>query len=180
MCTQAAVAMFQIIGTIAEYQSKVQHTQMENARREENRRMAAQARDIKANQLAIRVKQEQDVKSQQEFDNQIAVMEAKEASKLANISSGLGGNLLRNWGNYYDRSKLTSATNFNTEIDNLATQYFADLQGFDAEAENRVNQNQPTAMPNPLMMLADVGMTVAEYAQATSVDRPLDGRNQRF
>ena len=67
MCTQAAVAMFQIIGTIAEYQSKVQHTQMENARREENRRMAAQARDIKANQLAIRVKQEQDVKAQQEF-----------------------------------------------------------------------------------------------------------------
>ena len=87
MCTQAAVAMFQIIGTIAEYQSKVQHTQMENARREENRRMAAQARDIKANQLAIRVKQEQDVKSQQEFDNQIAVMEAKEASKLAKEAS---------------------------------------------------------------------------------------------
>ena len=80
----------------------------------------------------------------------------KEASKLANIGSGLGGNILRNWGNYYERSKLTSATNFNTEIDNLATQYFADLQGLDAQAENRVNQNQPVAEPNPLMMFADI------------------------
>ena len=104
-----------------------------------------------------------------------AAAAAREASKLANISSGLGGNLLRNWGNYYDRSKLTSATNFNTEIDNLATQYFADLQGFDAEADNRVNQNQPISQPSPFVMLADVGMTTAEYLQNTSEDRVLDG-----
>ena len=179
MCTQAAVAMFQIIGTVAKFSARQQQAQMENQRREQARLNAAQARDIQANQLAIRVKQEQDVKSQKEFDNQIAIMEAKSASKLGNLASGVSGNLLRNWGNYYDRSKLTSATNFNTEIDNLATQYFADLQGLDAQAENRVNQNQPIAEPNPLMMFADIGMTMAEYAQATSEDRVLDGRNPR-
>ena len=179
MCTQAAVAMFQIIGTVAQFSARQQQAQMENQRREQARLNAAQARDIQANQLAIRVKQEQDVKSQKEFDNQIAIMEAKSASKLGNLASGVSGNLLRNWGNYYDRSKLTSATNFNTEIDNLATQYFADLQGLDAQAENRVNQNQPIAEPNPLTMFADIGMTMAEYAQATSEDRVLDGRNPR-
>ena len=179
MCTQAAVAMFQIIGTVAQFSARQQQAQMENQRREQSRLNAARARDIQANQLAIRVKQEQDVKAQQEFDNQIAIMEAKSASKLGNLASGVSGNLLRNWGNYYDRSKLTSATNFNTEIDNLATQYFADLQGLDAQAENRVNQNQPVAEPNPLTMFADIGMTMAEYAQATSEDRVLDGRNPR-
>ena len=85
-----------------------------------------------------------------------------------------------NWGNYYERSKLTSATNFNAEIDNLATQYFADLQGLDAQAENRVNQNQPIAEPSPFTMLADVGMTMSEYIQQTSQDRVLDAtRNPR-
>ena len=161
MCTPQAAAIFQVIGTVAQYSARVQQTQMENARREEARRNAARARDIQANQLAIRVKQEQDVKAQQEFDNQIAILEQKSASKLCNLSSGISGNLLRNWGNYYDRSKLTSATNFNAEIDNLATQYFADLQGLDAQAENRDNQNQPIAAPSPFMMLADVGMTTA-------------------
>ena len=38
MCTQAA-AMFKIIGTVAQYSSKVQQTNMENARREEARLM---------------------------------------------------------------------------------------------------------------------------------------------
>ena len=180
MCTPQAAAIFQIIGTVAQYSARVQQTQMENTRREEARRNAARARDIQANQLAIRVKQEQDVKAQQEFDNQIAIMEAKSASKLANFGSGLAGNIIRNWGNYYDRSKLTSATNFNAEIDNLATQYFADLQGLDAQAENRVNQNQPIAEPSPFTMLADVGMTMSEYLQQTSEDRVLDGRNQRI
>jgi len=180
MCTPQAAAIFQVIGTVAQYSARVQQTQMENARREEARRNAARARDIQANQLAIRVKQEQDVKAQQEFDNQIAIMEAKSASKLANFGSGLAGNIIRNWGNYYDRSKLTSATNFNAEIDNLATQYFADLQGLDAQAENRVNQNQPIAEPSPFTMLADVGMTMSEYLQQTSEDRVLDGRNQRI
>ena len=76
--------------------------------------------------------------------------------------------------------KLTSATNFNTEIENLATQYFADLQGLDAQAENRVNQNQPIAEPSPFTMLADIGMTTAEYLQNTSEDRVLDAkRNPR-
>ena len=180
MCTPQAAASFQVIGTVAQYSARVQQTNMENARREEARRNAARARDIQANQLAIRVKQEQDVKAQQEFDNQIAIMEAKSASKLANFGSGLAGNIIRNWGNYYDRSKLTSATNFNAEIDNLATQYFADLQGLDAQAENRVNQNQPIAEPSPFTMLADVGMTMSEYLQQTSEDRVLDGRNQRI
>ena len=180
MCTPQAAAIFQVIGTVAQYSARVQQTQMENARREEARRNAARARDIQANQLAIRVKQEQDVKAQQEFDNQIAIMEAKSASKLANFGSGLAGNIIRNWGNYYERSKLTSATNFNAEIDNLATQYFADLQGLDAQAENRVNQNQPIAEPSPFTMLADVGMTMSEYLQQTSEDRVLDGRNQRI
>ena len=180
MCTPQAAAIFQIIGTVAQYSARVQQTQMENARREEARRNAARARDIQANQLAIRVKQEQDVKAQQEFDNQIAIMEKDAASKLANFGSGLGGNIIRNWGNYYERSKLTSATNFNAEIDNLATQYFADLQGLDAQAENRVNQNQPIAEPSPFTMLADVGMTMSEYLQQTSEDRVLDGRNQRI
>ena len=179
MCTPQAAAIFQVIGTVAQFSARQQQAQMENQRREQARLNAAQARDIQANQLAIRVKQEQDVKAQQEFDNQIAIMEAKSASKLGNLASGVSGNLLRNWGNYYDRSKLTSATNFNTEIDNLATQYFADLQGLDAQAENRVNQNQPIAEPNPLTMFADIGMTMAEYAQATSEDRVLDGRNPR-
>ena len=177
MCTPQAAAIFQVIGTVAQYSARVQQTQMENQRREMARQSAARARDIQANQLAIRVKQEQDVKAQKEFDNQIAIMEAKSASKLANLGSGLAGNILRNWGNYYDRSKLTSATNFNTEIQNLATQYFADLQGLDAQAENRINQNQPVANPNPFTMLADVGMSMAEYAQATSEDRVYDGRN---
>ena len=79
MCTPQAAAIFQVIGTVAQYSARVQQTQMENARREEARRNAARARDIQANQLAIRVKQEQDVKAQQEFDNQIAIMEAKSA-----------------------------------------------------------------------------------------------------
>jgi len=180
MCTPQAAAIFQVIGTVAQYSARVQQTQMENTRREEARRNAARARDIQANQLAIRVKQEQDVKAQQEFDNQIAILEQKSASKLGNLSSGVSGNLLRNWGNYYDRSKLTSATNFNAEIDNLATQYFADLQGLDAQAENRVNQNQPIAEPSPFTMLADVGMTMSEYLQQTSPDRVLDAtRNPR-
>ncbi len=180
MCTPQAAAIFQVIGTVAQYSARVQQTQMENTRREEARRNAARARDIQASQLAIRVKQEQDVKAQKEFDNQIAIMEAKSASKLANFGSGLAGNIIRNWGNYYDRSKLTSATNINTEIENLATQYFADLQGLDAQAENRVNQNQPIAEPSPFTMLADVGMTMSEYLQQTSEDRVLDGRNQRI
>ena len=180
MCTPQASAIFQVIGAVAQYSARVQQTNMENARREEARRNASRARDIQASQLAIRVKQEQDVKAQQEFDNQIAILEQKSASKLGNLASGVSGNLLRNWGNYYDRSKLTSATNFNAEIDNLATQYFADLQGLDAQAENRVNQNQPIAAPSPFMMLADVGMTTAEYLQNTSEDRVLDGsRNPR-
>ena len=64
--------------------------------------------------------------------------------------------------------------------DNLATQYFADLQGLDAQAENRVNQNQPIAEPSPFTMLADVGMTMSEYLQQTSPDRVLDAtRNPR-
>ena len=180
MCTPQAAAIFQVIGTVAQYSARVQQTQMENQRRAMARQSAARARDIQASQLAIRVQQEKDVKAQQEFDNQIAIMEAKSASKLGNLASGISGNLLRNWGNYYDRSKLTSATNFNTEIENLSTQYFADLQGLDAQAENRINQNQPVANPNPFTMLADVGMSMAEYAQATSEDRVYDGRNQRI
>ena len=84
MCTPQAAAIFQVIGTVAQYSARVQQTQMENTRREEARRNAARARDIQANQLAIRVKQEQDVKAQQEFDNQISIMEKDAASKLAN------------------------------------------------------------------------------------------------
>ena len=180
MCTPQATAIFQVIGAVAQYSARVQQTNAENAQREQARRNASRARDIQASQLAIRVKQEQDVKAQQEFDNQIAILEKKEASKLGNLASGVSGNLLRNWGNYYDRSKLTSATNFNAEIDNLATQYFADLRGLDAQAENRVNQNQPIASPSPFTMLADIGMTTAEYLQNTSEDRVLDGsRNPR-
>ena len=108
MCTPQAAAIFQVIGTVAQYSARVQQTNAENARREQARLNAARARDIQANQLAIRVKQEQDVKSQKEFDNQIAIMEAKSASKLANLGSGLAGNILRNWGNYYDRSEKSN------------------------------------------------------------------------
>ena len=68
MCTPQAAAIFQVIGTVAQYSARVQQTNAENARREQARINAAQARDIQASQLATRVKQEQDVKSQKEFD----------------------------------------------------------------------------------------------------------------
>ena len=58
MCTPQAAAIFQVIGTVAQYSARVQQTNMENARREEARRNAARARDIQASQLAIRVKQD--------------------------------------------------------------------------------------------------------------------------
>ena len=53
MCTPQAAAIFQVIGTVAQYSARVQQTQMENTRREEARRNAARARDIQSYHLAI-------------------------------------------------------------------------------------------------------------------------------
>lgn len=175
MCTEAAVAMFKIIGSVAQYQAKVQQTNAMNAQREQARINAAQARDIQASQLAIRVKQEQDVRTQKQIDKQIEVLEKKSKSKLGNLEAGVAGRMLTTIMNDYDRKALTSATNFRAENEGLAQQYFWRLQGLDAQAENRVNQNQPISSPSPFVMLADVGMTTAEYLQNTSEDRVLDG-----
>ena len=165
MCTPQAAAIFQIIGTVAQYSARVQQTNAENAQREQARLNAARARDIQANQLAIRVKQEEDVRTQKQIDKQIEVLEKKSKSKLGNLEAGVAGRMLSTIMNDYDRKALTSATNFRAENEGIAQQYFWRLQGLDAQAENRVNQNQPLADPNPFIMLADIGMTMAEYQQ---------------
>lgn len=166
MCSwQAVMAVSSIASSVVQYQGRVQQTQMENARREQARLNAARARDIQASQLAIRTKQEQDVRTQKEIDLQVVALEKKSKSKLGNLEAGVAGRMLRTIMNDYDRKILTSATNYGAENENIAQQYFWQLQGFDAQAENRVNQNQPEAMPNPMMLVADIGMSMAEYQQ---------------
>ena len=165
MCTPQAAAIFQVIGTVAQFSARQQQVQMENAQREQARLNAAIARDIQSSQLAIRVKQEQDVRTQKQIDKQIEVLEKKSKSKLGNLEAGVAGRMLATIMNDYDRKALTSATNFRAENENLAQQYFWRLQGLDAQAENRVNQNQPLPMPSPFLILADIGMTMAEYQQ---------------
>lgn len=144
------------------------------ARYQQNRQRAIQARDLKIQSLNTRLFQESEVAAQQKFDLALAELRKKEKAVAAQAETGLTGTTMDALLDEYDRAKLRSTDIINTNVENLEKQIRLEALGADAEAESRVNSLPRGQRPSLLMHAINTGASAYKSELDYSVDMPED------
>lgn len=163
MCEPATLLTMAKIGSaVVSFAAQQQQADATNARNATARLQITQARDDKVRQQALQESQQKEQQLQKKIDSNIQAMELTSRASVSAGEAGVAGRVVDAIMTKYERDRLTTNTNINADIENLALQGTFDRKGIESEAISQINQYQPVQGPSVLGLVADIGMSYAE------------------
>lgn len=167
------MAVMQGVKGFAEYQEKRTQESAQQARFEQNRIAANQARDLKIQTLNQRLIQESEAAADEKQKLAIEALQASERAKVAAGEAGVTGSTVDMLINDYEAQKLRGVTTINANVDNIERQIELEKLGASAEAESRINSIRQGQQPSFLAAAVGTGMNAAATYKAYEV-KPTD------
>lgn len=163
---------FSIGSSILGFFDAQQKAAEEEARYQQNRINAAQARDLQIQLLNKRAIQEAERTAGMRFDNAIAALEVSERKAVAAGEAGIGGQGLEQTLAMTEARRLRNNTLYNSQLKGLLDQLEYEKMGIDAQTLNRIN-SLPRGTP-PSFLQAGVGAISSGYSTELKVagDKP--------
>lgn len=155
------MAALQVASGIAEYSEASAQASAQQARYNQNRLAASQARDLKIQSLNQRLIQESEAAADEKQKLAIQALEASERAKVAAGEAGITGSSVDMLINDYEAQKLRGISTINTNIENTEKQIELEKLGASAEAESRINAIRQGRQPS--FLAAAVGTAADAY-----------------
>ena len=167
----------------AEYQEKRKQESAQQARFEQNRIAATQARDLKIQSLNQRLIQESEASADEKQKLAIQALQASERAKVAAGEAGVSGSTVDMLINDYEAQKLRGVQTINTNIDNIEKQIELEKLGASSEAESRINSirqgQQPSFLAAAVGTAVDAAGTYSSYeVKTTGKYTPIFGKGE--
>ena len=163
------MAVMQGVKGFAEYQEKRTQESAQQARFEQNRIAATQARDLKIQSLNQRAIQESEVASEKKMQSQLDAMRAVERAKVAAGEAGVSGSTVDMLLNDYEAQRLRAATTINANLENIEKQIELQKLGASSEAESRINSIRQGRQPSFLAAAVGTAASAAGAYQSYNV-----------
>lgn len=155
------MAALQVGKGVAEYSEKSAQESAQQARYNQNRLAATQARDLKVQSLNQRLIQETEAAADEKQKLAIQALQASERAKVAAGEAGITGSSVDMLINDYEAQKLRGVSTINTNVENTEKQIELEKLGASAEAENRINAIRQGQQPS--FLAAAVGTAANAY-----------------
>tara|TARA_R110000772_G_scaffold44351_2_gene102086 strand:- start:355 stop:939 length:585 start_codon:yes stop_codon:yes gene_type:complete len=139
-----------IAKTGMEFLSAQQQASADEARYQQNRIAAVQARDLQIQQLNKRAIQESEATAQSKFDLAIKALEVSEAKKVAAGRAGVAGQSVEQSIAMTEAKKLRGTDTLKQNLSNLLSQIELEKAGVSTQALNRINSLPRGEEPNLL------------------------------
>ena len=145
-----------------EFMEASQQADQDQARYDQNRIAAAQARDLKIQSLNQRAIQESEAAAEGKFKQSIEALEKRERGVVAAGEAGVTGSSVDILLADYIAQKLRGETTINRNLENVERQIELQKMGASAEAESRINSMPQGTQPS--FIAAAVGAAASGYA----------------
>jgi len=153
------MTMMAIGGTIVDFLGASQKAKEDEARYQQNRINAAQARDLKISSLNTRMIQEQEAAAGQKEQLAIAALQKTERAKVAAGEAGFkGGSSIDNAIEQFETARLRTTTTINQQTKALRNQIQLEKMGASAEAQSRINSMPRGQEPSMFAAVATAGL----------------------
>jgi hypothetical protein len=163
MCDPVTLMTVAKIGSsVIQFQAEKEKADATNARNATARLQIAQARDDKTRQQILSETQQKEQQLQKKMDSNVQAMELTSRAAVSAGEAGVAGRVVDAIMTKYERDRLTTNTNINSDIQSLALQGTFDRSGIESEAQSQINQYQPVAGPSVLGLVADIGLSIGE------------------
>jgi outer membrane PBP1 activator LpoA protein len=146
----------------------------QQARYDQNRIAASQARDLKIQSLNQRAIQESEAAAEGKFKQAIEALQMRERAVVAAGEAGVTGSSVDNLLNEYTAQRLRGVTTINRNLENIEKQISLQKMGASAEAENRINSMPQGTQPSFLAAAISAGASGYATYKAYEVDMPED------
>lgn len=147
LAIQGISAVGKTIGTIGAIKAQ-------NDASARNARSAKDAYYLKVRQTNLRLAQEQRQASMMKRDNDLKAMKAQSSALVSAAAGGVQGAVIDQLLEDYERSEGLMASRIDTKVDNMASQASLDNLSFQSEANNRINNMQPTGFAESLFKVS--------------------------
>lgn len=145
-----------------EFMEASQQADQDQARYDQNRIAAAQARDLKIQSLNQRAIQESEAAGEAKQQQAIEALQMRERAVVAAGEAGVTGSSVDNLLNEYTAQRLRGVTTINRNLENIEKQITLQKMGASAEAENRINSMPQGTQPS--FLAAALGAGASGYA----------------
>ncbi len=168
------MTMMAIGGTITDFLSASAKAKQDEAKYQQNRINAAQARDLKISSLNTRMIQEQEAAATQKEQLAIASLVKAETAKVAAGEAGFkGGSSIDNAIEQFETARLRTTTTINQQTKALRNQIQLEKMGASAEAQQRIDSMPRGQEPSMFAAVATAGMQAyggMKTAEANTVE----------
>jgi hypothetical protein len=151
-----------------EFMEASQQADRDQARYDQNRIAAAQARDLKIQSLNQRAIQESEAAGEAKQKQAIEALQLRERAAVAAGEAGVSGSSVDNLLNEYTAQRLRGVTTINRNLENIEKQIELQKMGASAEAEARINSLPQGVQPS--FLAAAVGAGASGYATYKAYD----------
>jgi len=168
------MTMMAIGNTFVDFFSASKKAKEDEAKYQQNRINAAQARDLKISSLNTRMIQEQEAAAGQKEQLAIASLVKAETAKVAADESGFkGGSSIDNAIDQFETARLRTTTTINQQTKALRNQIQLEKMGASAEAQARIESMPRGQEPSMFAAVATAGLQAysgMKAAEASSVE----------
>lgn len=157
MCDPTTMAIVSAASKGIEFMEASQQADQAQARYDQNRIAAAQARDLKIQSLNQRAIQESEAAGEAKQKQAIEALELRERAVVAAGEAGVTGSSVDNLLNEYTAQRLRGVTTINRNLENVERQIELEKMGASAEAESRINSMPQGTQPSLLAAAISAG-----------------------
>ena len=168
------MTMMAIAQTGADFLQASTKAKEDEARYQQNRINAAQARDLKISSLNTRMIQEQEAAAGQKEQLAIAALQKTETAKVAAGEAGFkGGSSIDNAIDQFETARLRTTTTINQQTKALRNQIQLEKMGASSEAQQRIDSMPRGQEPSMFAAVATAGLQAysgMKTAEANTVE----------
>lgn len=170
MCEPTTMAILSAASKGIEFLEASRQADEQQARYDQNRIAAAQARDLKIQSLNQRAIQESEAAGEAKQKQAIEALQLRERAAVAAGEAGVSGSSVDNLLNEYTAQRLRGVTTINRNLENVEKQISLQKMGASAEAENRINSMPQGTQPSFLAAAISAGASGYATYKAYEVD----------
>ena len=157
MCEPTTMAILSAASKGIEFMEASRQADEQQARYDQNRIAASQARDLKIQSLNQRAIQESEAAAEGKFKQSIEALEKRERGVVAAGEAGVTGGSVDILLADYTAQKLRGETTINRNLENIERQIELEKMGASAEAESRINSMPQGTQPSFLAAAISAG-----------------------
>jgi outer membrane PBP1 activator LpoA protein len=174
MCEPTTMAILSAASKGIEFLEASRQADEQQARYDQNRIAAAQARDLKIQSLNQRAIQESEAAGEAKQKQAIEALELRERAVVAAGEAGVSGSSVDNLLNEYTAQRLRGVTTINRNLENVEKQISLQKMGASAEAENRINSMPQGTQPS--FLAAGISAGASGYATYKAYEVDIDDK----